>query len=181
MYTSIIASQLIAIIALIVACFAITGHISYRNKVGITRHVDLNLEYNETTNRYEGEFTLEANEYLDYFYIVTGEHSGSHEIILEVTDGVTDGVSLGASSNTGSTVLHKSIKKLSKNSILKVQDVITPQSVGKSVGKSARTTVAPTVNQANSVAHYVNNLKPLTTRNVIKGIGKGISFAFRHI
>jgi len=123
MYTSIIASQLIAIIALIVACFAITGHISYRNKVGITRHVDSNLEYNETTNRYEGEFTLEANEYLDHFYIVTGEHSGSHEIILEVTDGVTD----GASSNTGSTVLHKSNKSFSRNSILKVQDVNASQ------------------------------------------------------
>ena len=102
MYTSIIASQLIAIIALIVACFAITGHISYRNKVGITRHVDLNLEYNETTNRYEGEFTLESNEYLDHFYIGSGEHNGPI------------GFNVGYSSN--STELHNSNKILQKNS-----------------------------------------------------------------
>ena len=106
MYTSIIASQLIAIIALIVACFAITGHISYRNKVGITRHVDLNLEYNETTNRYEGEFTLEANEYLDHFYIVTGEHNGPIEF------------NVGYSSN--SNEFHSSNKILQKNSSQKL-------------------------------------------------------------
>ena len=120
MYTSIIASQLIAIIALIVACFAITGHISYRNKVGITRHVDLNLEYNETTNRYEGEFTLEANEYLDHFYIVTGEHNGPIEF------------NVGYSSN--STELHGSNKILQKNSSQKLYGKESqPQSKRKSV------------------------------------------------
>jgi len=179
MYTSIIASQLIAIIALIVACFAITGHISYRNKVGITRHVDLNLEYNETTNRYEGEFTLEANEYLDYFYIVTGEHSGLHEIILEVTDGVTDGVSLGASLNTrqdqkeASTLLHKSNKSLQMNSILNVKDLkpSQPQDARKDkrVGMAKMTIERLDTNAKNSTK-LLNRKERVKTRHVVKAM-----------
>ena len=95
-----ITSHVIAIVALFVACFAITGYISYRKNVGITRHEDVVLEYNDKTNSYEGKFDLRPFEIIRDVYI-KGERNETADI------------KIGTSSNP--TEFHSSTSDLQRN------------------------------------------------------------------